>query len=89
MVFISNEESGKPPLVLNITLYSVLNGLYTDKPFPDSIDDEWRLYYEIKPIPFEKSLYESKLKQYNSWFTKCHSKGGRIFNSRLKQQLSI
>jgi hypothetical protein len=75
---------GGSPLAWEVSVVSTTNGQWTTQPYLQTADDEWRLYYDIKEIPFVPQEYLRRRKRIDRLFQK---KPQPKFSWELKQKL--
>jgi hypothetical protein len=77
-------EQRGTPWAWQVSVVSTTNGDLTTQPYLQTADDEWRLYYDIKEIPFVPQDYLRRRKRIERLFQK---KPAPKFSWELKQKL--
>jgi hypothetical protein len=81
---VSLDKPDSNPRSFMLSVVSVTNGLYTTNPYEQTADDEWRLYYDLKEIPFVKAEFERKK---SSLIRKYNRMPSSVFSTRLREAL--
>jgi hypothetical protein len=84
-IYASPREGNGKQYAFQLTLVSTTNGVYTSDPYQQTADDEWRIYYDLKEIPFIQEEFLMQRKRIDQFLTSTTKSVG--FSAKLKQKL--